>query len=50
MCCCAPQALKVRLRKVAMTTSRALIKRALLNMHARIKAVFDAEGGHIKMD
>ena len=44
------EAYKVRLRKVAMATSKALIKKSLLSMHDRIKAVYEAEGGHIDRD
>lgn len=41
---------KVRLRKVAMSTSRVLIRNALATMHKRIAAVYKAEGQNIKMD
>ena len=41
---------KIRLRKVAMATSRAMIKRAVLSMSGRIKAIYDAKGGHIARD
>ena len=44
------EAYKVRLRKVAMATSRAMIKRAVLSMSTRVQAVYDAEGGHIARD
>ena len=44
------EAYKVRLRKVAMATSKALIKKSLLSMHDRIKAVYEAKGGHIDRD
>jgi hypothetical protein len=41
---------KARLRQTAMKTSRVLIKKAILNMNVRIKAVYKAKGGHIDMD
>lgn len=44
------EAYKVRLRRVAMATSKTLINRALLSMHDRIQAVYDAKGGHIAKD
>ena len=41
---------QARLRQTAMKTSRVLIKKAILNMNVRIKAVYKAKGGHIDMD
>jgi len=41
---------KARLRQTAMKTSRVLIKKAILNMNARIMAVYKAQGGNIDMD
>ena len=41
---------KVRLRKVAMSTSRVLIRKALATMHKRIAAIYKAKGQNIEMD
>jgi len=39
-----------RLRRTAMKTSRVLLKKAILNMSARVMAVYKAQGGNIDMD
>jgi len=41
---------KVRLRKVAMSTSKVLIRKALATMHKRIAAIYKAKGQNIEMD
>ena len=41
---------KKRLRKVAMSTSRFLIRKTLATMKQRINAVYEARGNHIKID
>ena len=41
---------KVRLRKTAMAKSRALVRKAVANMHERSVAIYKAQGDHIKMD
>ena len=41
---------KKRLRKVAMSTSKVLIRKALANMKRRIAAVYAKKGQHIKID
>jgi hypothetical protein len=41
---------KARLRKVAMSTSRVLIRKTLNNMHKRIAAIYEAKGQHIDID
>ena len=44
------QEYKKRLRKVAMSTSKVLIHKALANMKKRIAAVYAEKGQHIKID
>ena len=44
------QEYKKRLRKVAMSTSKVLIRKALANMKERIAAVYAEKGQHIKID
>ena len=44
------QEYKKRLRKVAMSTSKVLIRKALANMKKRIAAVYAEKGQHIKID
>jgi hypothetical protein len=44
------QEYKVRLRKVAMSTSKVLIRRALANIHKRIAAAYKEKGRHIDID
>ena len=44
------QEYKVRLRKVAMSTSKVLIRRALANIRKRIAAVYKEKGRHIDID
>jgi len=44
------QEYKARLRKVAMSTSKVLIRTALANIHKRIAAVYKEKGGHIDID
>ena len=39
-----------RLRKVAMNTSRVLMRKTLANMRMRIAAVHKAKGQHINID
>ena len=39
-----------RLRRVALATNRATIRKALAQMKPRIQAVYDAKGAHITMD
>ena len=41
---------KVRPRKVAMSTSKVMLARALANMHKRIAAIYKEKGRHIKID
>ncbi len=41
---------KIRLRKTAMTTSRALVRKAVANMHERAVAIYHAKGNHIDLD
>ena len=53
---CAPSrrekrdAFLARLRRVALATDRAVIRKALLQMKPGIQAVYDQDGGHISMD
>jgi len=41
---------KKRLRKTAMSTSKVFLRKAVAHMTPRIKAIYDAEGDHIKID
>ena len=39
-----------RLRRIALATDRAVIRRALAQMKPRVQAAYDAKGAHITMD
>jgi len=41
---------KVRLHKVAMSTARALVHKALANMHKRTAAIYKETGRHTAID
>ena len=41
---------KVRLRKVAMSTSRVLLAKTMGSIRKRVAAIYKAEGHHIKLD
>ena len=56
MVACAPKgketiaAFKIRLRKVALATPVAVVRKAVAAMKTRAAAIADANGGHIKRD